>query len=124
MNKLIIVAVPEETSDQKLATIAQAIVQIAGTCSPMTIISSKEQECHTPEKNKFMETIDNIIKICGDPENSKFSYNLLAALFKGTPGFERAIFEFIKRESLKPENKAYLEYKHAKNIIGIIRDIF
>lgn len=122
--KLLIVAVPNNVTSDELARISKQIVIIAKASSPLHVLDSSDLTIQELKKNDFQIAVDSIITICGNPENrQKFINNFFINCIKGKPGFEKSVFNFIKKEANREENRKYIEENNAELLMCLINDI-
>ena len=125
MNKIIIFAVPEETTDEDVTGIINAVLNITGGISPITMLLDKDLEVKKLQKmNQHIQYITDIATVIGNDSFNKIvpTQKFWENVTNQTNGFSKLNFGiFIKQYENDEKLREYVQAKHYELVVKLIK---
>lgn len=125
MNKIIIFAVPEETTDEDVTGIINAVLNITGGISPITMLLDKDLEVKKLQKmNQHIQYITDIAAVIGNDSFNKIipTQKFWENVANKTKGFDKLNFGiFIKQYENDEKLREYVQAKHLELIVKLFK---
>ena len=125
MNKIIIFAIPEETTDNDVKEIIKSVLNITGGMSPITMLSENDLGIKKIQKtNQHIQYIEDIAAVIGNDSFNKIvpTQKFWENVTNQTDGFSKLNFNiFLKQYRNDEKLREYVQAKHLELVVKLFK---